>query len=95
MNTARLARLERAANISAGRAMNEAEACALLDCVTEGELEAMIGAGDPRGDVGARALSNAALAAVIFGQTPGLLDTCRARLAAALARPAPADDSTR
>lgn len=88
-HAARLARLERMARPS--RAEAEREAVALLACITDAELEALIAeaGGDPGGDTDPRALetelgnlSNAALAAAIFADAPDLLATCRARLAA-------------
>lgn len=52
MNTARLARLERAANIRAAGTFDEAEAVALLDCITEAELAAWAAGDPPAGDPG-------------------------------------------
>lgn len=91
-HAARLARLERMTRPS--RAEAEAEARALVDCLTDAELEALITeAGGTCTDAELRAAgdeyrragycpSNADLAAAIFADAPDLLATCRARLAA-------------
>lgn len=85
MNAKRIAMLERAAH-AAGESQSEAEAIALLDCITDAELEALAGGPLPdemphpseRGP--GSHTSNAALAKVIFDATPGLLETCQQRL---------------
>ena len=92
MNRPRLARLDRAlADLQRrSRAEAEAEARALVDCVTEAELEALIteaggtcteaelwAAVDESRAAGA---TDAELAATIFDGRPDLLATCRARL---------------
>ena len=83
MNRGRLAKLERAAFPRQTATEAEREAVALLDCITEAELDALAG---PERDAPQPAhvasLSNAALAAAIFHGRPDLLATCRARLAA-------------
>lgn len=89
-HAARLARLERMTRPR--RADTEAEARALVDCVTDAELEALITeAGGTCTDAElwaavdesrAAGATDADLAATIFDGRPDLLATCRARLAA-------------
>jgi hypothetical protein len=91
-HAARLARLERMARPS--RAEAERDAVALLACITDAELEALITeAGGTCTETELWAAvdedrragycpSNAELAAAIFADAPDLLATCRARLAA-------------
>lgn len=90
----RLARLERLANIHAGAdwdpaqaagLWSEEEALALLECITDAELDALAlgGPDDPPAteSLNVKTTSDTQLAAVIFSAAPDLLARCRERLA--------------
>lgn len=90
MNKSRLMKLERFAALMPVAKRSEAEALALLDCLTDEELESLCEAKVPPVACGQSyaaesvtpesVASYAALAEAIFSARPDLLESCRRRL---------------